>query len=302
MSRYISFFIFLLFGICHINLLYAVIHHYNSPIAVDSRVKIYVYSPNEVFIISGNHEYKTFLEFSQDEYVTYASTGDGVSWSVNQDDNYPNVIILQPSEKSARTNMVVFTNKRKYLFDLIAKEEFDVDIAYSVKFYYVEEEIEDHFDYPGKMIDSNIDKITEEDLERFELKDEDDVNSPYKKYVEKAISEEHSKHAEANAVEVEKTSQKHNYHNLNFSYDIAGDKEIMPYEVFDNGKVTFIKFPMSDAYLPNIFALNKDSSESALKMVLFKDYVVINGVHQKLTMRFKELKVNVYNKGFRYEE
>ena len=42
---------------------------FQQPISIDSRVRTYVYNPNEVFILRGNHAYQSYIEFLPNEVV-----------------------------------------------------------------------------------------------------------------------------------------------------------------------------------------------------------------------------------------
>ena len=84
------------------------------------------------------------------------------------------------------------------------------------------------------------------------------------------------------------------YENLNRNYSLAGSaSSITPAEVFDNSHVTFFNF--KSAKIPQIFTVNNDESESRLKMVQFKNSIIVDGVHKNLRLRYKNMKVTVIN-------
>lgn len=115
---------------------------HNEPITMDSRIKTYIYNQNEVFPIILHHGYHSHIDFPKSEFVQNIIIGNPVDWDIT---NRNNQIFLQTYSHDAHTNMTVITNKRTYEFDLIAKnntEEADYELAYAIRFYYPEENIE----------------------------------------------------------------------------------------------------------------------------------------------------------------
>lgn len=115
---------------------------YNEPITMDSRIKTYIYNQNEVFPIILHHGYHSHIDFPKSEFVQNIIIGNPVDWDIT---NRNNQIFLQTYSHNAHTNMTVITNKRTYEFDLIARnntEEADYELAYAIRFYYPEDNVE----------------------------------------------------------------------------------------------------------------------------------------------------------------
>ena len=110
----------------------------NQPTTIDSRIKTYIYNPNEVFPVILHHGYHTHIDLPKNEYIKNVIVGNPVDWEIEARGNQ---IFLQTHSKSAHTNMTVITSKRTYEFDLIAKNhstENDYELAYAIKFFYPE--------------------------------------------------------------------------------------------------------------------------------------------------------------------
>ena len=110
-----------------------------EPITMDSRVKTYIYNPNEVFPIVLHYGYHSHIDFPKSEFIKNIIVGNPSDWEIT---NRGNRIFLQTYSKSAHTNMTIITSKRTYEFDLLAKgdlKETDYDLAYAIRFYYPEE-------------------------------------------------------------------------------------------------------------------------------------------------------------------
>ncbi|XGA08793.1 MAG: P-type conjugative transfer protein VirB9 [Wolbachia endosymbiont of Xenopsylla cheopis] len=234
------------------------------PIAVDSRVKTFVYSPNEVFTVVLSHGYHSYIEFDEGELVQTIAMGDSVSWKVR---NIGNRLFIMPVESNGKTNMIVITSKRRsYVFDIMCKADLtkqisqnydfsaERDLSYIVRFYYPKNENE--FDY---------DKPT--------------ATTP----VEMHYSEE----------KLDKIIETNNT-KLNYIYNAGQNSDdIVPSELFDDGSLTYFKF--KDDNIPKIFIKDKKGNEMPCKMLSFNDYIVIKGVHKRLLMRYKSKYVEVVN-------
>lgn len=109
------------------------------PTAVDSRIRVMVFSPHDVYKFTGYYGYQASIEFAQDEEIVSISMGDTTSWQVVTAGFR---IFIKPMESNATTNMTVITNKRTYFFELHAEEAFDIndpELVFNVKFLYPDE-------------------------------------------------------------------------------------------------------------------------------------------------------------------
>lgn len=109
------------------------------PIATDSRIKVAVYNPDEVFVFTGHYGFQSTIQFEDDEEILTMSAGNTQSWQIKPSGNR---IFLKPVEKHATTNMTVITSKRKYLFELHAKEARaieDDELIFVLRFVYPSE-------------------------------------------------------------------------------------------------------------------------------------------------------------------
>jgi type IV secretion system protein VirB9 len=126
--------LFLLAVMFNSNLVYS-----SEPVTMDSRVKTYIYNPNEVFPVVLHYGYHTHIDLPKNEFVKNIMIGNPADWDIV---NNNNKIFLQTYSKEAHTNMTLITNKRTYEFDLVARSDgadADYDLAYAIKFYYPEE-------------------------------------------------------------------------------------------------------------------------------------------------------------------
>lgn len=106
------------------------------PITTDSRIKTYVYSPNEVYLLVLHYGFQSHIEFAKNEKIETITLGDSYAWKITPLDNR---LFIKPMEKDIRTNMTIITNVRTYQFDIVSKELEDgdeKDLVYVIRFYY----------------------------------------------------------------------------------------------------------------------------------------------------------------------
>jgi len=114
----------------------AVAYQESTKLAGESRIRTYVYNPNEVFIFTGHYGYQSNIELAPDESVDSISIGDSTAWDIIT--SGPRIFI-KPIERDATTNMTLITNKRIYLFELYAEEAENIrdeDLVFSARFIY----------------------------------------------------------------------------------------------------------------------------------------------------------------------
>ncbi len=106
------------------------------PITRDTRIKTYIYNPNEVYLLVLHYGFQSHIEFAQGESIETISLGDSYAWKITP---LANRLFIRPLEKNIRTNMTIITNKRAYQFDIVSKEleeGEEQDLVYQIKFFY----------------------------------------------------------------------------------------------------------------------------------------------------------------------
>jgi type IV secretion system protein VirB9 len=107
-----------------------------EPVAIDSRIKTFIYSQNEIYDLKFKIGYNSIIEFSKDEAIDSISFGDPYPWKIQP---LGTRLFVKPIEPGVKTNMTVITNKRVYLFevesDLPTKVD-SSDVVHVVRFFY----------------------------------------------------------------------------------------------------------------------------------------------------------------------
>ena len=238
----------------------------NNPVTVDSRIKTFVYSNNEIYSVVFNYGYHSYIEFSKGETIKMLAMGDNVSWKVKPVENK---LFIMPLEKNGKTNMLIETNKgRTYAFDLICRSESETDdkqandpgyselrdLAYIVRFF-----------YPKTEQDFELNKVNIPDI-----------------YV--------SSEPETTKNVVIKPNLTSN------NYVVDKNKKISPTELFDDGNLTYFKFANNNQTIPQIFIYDNLGKIVPCKMLLLQNYIIIKGVHKNLYLQHKDESVKITNK------
>lgn len=111
-------------------------------LATDSRIKVVAYDPNDVVRINGNHLVSTNIVLGSDEVITDVNNGDAVAWSIEKSKR-ANVLTVKPKLPQSDTNLMVYTTKRIYNFQLVTQPSYtpnSKNVTYLLQFKYPEEE------------------------------------------------------------------------------------------------------------------------------------------------------------------
>ena len=105
-----------------------------QPTAADQRIRQAVYSPSEVYEVTGSYRYTTTIEFEKGETVQYLTLGDTIAWQAHP---MGHRVHLKPVEPRAVTNMTVVTDRRAYYFRLVGTTPKDkLDATFLLRFAY----------------------------------------------------------------------------------------------------------------------------------------------------------------------
>ncbi len=110
----------------------------NKPIAMDSRIKTFIYSENDVFRLVVHYGYQTSIEFADGEEIQTISVGNNYAWQLTP---VGRRLFIKPLEENILTNMTILTNKRSYQFEVQSKllsYTVDEELVYVVRFFFPE--------------------------------------------------------------------------------------------------------------------------------------------------------------------
>lgn len=105
--------------------------------ADDPRLVERLYSADEVVTIQGHTNVQATIRFAEDEHIENVAVGDSQKWQITPN-RRANLLFVKPLTERAATNMTVVTDKRTYLFDLVASPA-NRNPLYVLSFTYPEE-------------------------------------------------------------------------------------------------------------------------------------------------------------------
>jgi len=105
--------------------------------ADDPRLVERFYSADEVVTIQGHTNVQATIRFADDEHIENVAVGDSQKWQITPN-RRANLLFVKPLTERAATNMTVVTDKRTYLFDLVASPA-NRNPLYVLSFRYPEE-------------------------------------------------------------------------------------------------------------------------------------------------------------------
>ncbi|MBU0670233.1 MAG: TrbG/VirB9 family P-type conjugative transfer protein [Alphaproteobacteria bacterium] len=87
--------------------------------AQDNRLVEIPYDESRVVRVDGQVKVQATIRFDDSEAIENVAVGDSTAWQITPNKR-ANLLFVKPLEARAATNMTVVTNKRTYLFDLVA--------------------------------------------------------------------------------------------------------------------------------------------------------------------------------------
>jgi type IV secretion system protein VirB9 len=102
--------------------------------ATDNRIRTLAYDPNEIVRILGKAGIQSTIEFADDERIENVAVGDSAAWQITPN-RRASLLFVKPLSAHSRTNMTVVTDRRTYMFDLVAGDKGSAPV-YALKFSY----------------------------------------------------------------------------------------------------------------------------------------------------------------------
>ncbi len=231
-----------------------------APAAADPRLVDRLYDPGEVVRVEGRVNVQTTIKFGEKERIENVAIGDSSKWQVTPN-RRANLLFIKPLAATASTNMTVVTNKRTYLFDLVASNNHRSPL-------YVLS-----FDYPVEL----------------EVPDE----------AELAAAQANPAGPRPNALETAAANDAYavlDPADLNFAWTREGNRQLLPDRVFDDGEATFLAWPL-DTPLPAILIRDDEGTEGPVNFAVRGDVIVVDGVPREIILRSGEQTAKLINAG-----
>lgn len=231
----------------------------------------------------------TDLAFEKGESILSVQLGDSVRWNIESaisgsaNDSVEHLIV-KPLEAGLKTSMLITTDRRTYHIRLKSTE---ADFMPAVVFSYP-----NSLKLPSKKHygdDSYLQYTSNYDSNE-DHNDYSETNSSLKNYssVQNVSSEGNSRPALNVAATYNDSTQRRNY-----NYSVDGDSKIIPQNVYDDGKRTFIVMnnPINSNYLPVLQEISSESflffgedKTNTINFTYFDNTFVVDGIYSHLRL------------------
>ena len=112
----------------------------NAAAASDPRLVEHAYDPARIVVVEGKVNVQATIRFAESEQIENVAIGDSSKWQVTPNKG-ANLLFVKPLAERAATNMTVVTDRRTYLFDLVASPMHKTPL-YVMSFSYPQDEAE----------------------------------------------------------------------------------------------------------------------------------------------------------------
>lgn len=231
----------------------------------------------------------TDLVFEKGESILSVQLGDSVRWNIESaisgsaNDSVEHLIV-KPLEAGLKTSMLITTDRRTYHIRLKSTE---ADFMPAVVFSYP-----NSLKLPSKKHygdDSYLQYTSNYDSNE-DHNDYSETNSSLKNYssVQNVSYEGNSRPALNVAATYNDSTQRRNY-----NYSVDGDSKIIPQNVYDDGKRTFIVMnnPINSSYLPVLQEISSESflffgedKTNTINFTYFDNTFVVDGIYSHLRL------------------
>jgi type IV secretion system protein VirB9 len=93
-----------------------------AALAGDPRIRQTAYDPQKVTTLHGCVGFQTTVAFAPGERIENVALGDAGLWQATPNKR-ADLLFLKPAVRNGRTNMMVVTDRRRYAFDLMARDD-----------------------------------------------------------------------------------------------------------------------------------------------------------------------------------
>jgi len=105
--------------------------------APDNRIRSLAYDSDQIVRIVGRAGIQSTIQFGADERIENVAVGDSSAWQITPN-RRASLLFVKPLNAHSRTNMTVVTDRRTYMFDLVAGDK-GMTAIYALKFTYPNE-------------------------------------------------------------------------------------------------------------------------------------------------------------------
>ncbi len=234
-------------------------------LAQDARLVERPYDPAAVVRLEGKAGVQATIRFAEDEHIENVAIGDSQKWQVTPNKR-ANLLFVKPLFERATTNMTVVTDRRTYLFDLVASP-LHRNPVYVLG-----------FAYP----DAPDDEVRRAGTD----------GGPHE-------SPDGAVPAAPSAIELAAASDPYAVVDpaaLNFAWDSQGARALLPQRIYDDGQATFLVWPAGTP-MPAILIKDHKGDEGPVNFAVRGATIVVEGVPREIVLRAGDDRAVLSNRG-----
>jgi type IV secretion system protein VirB9 len=228
--------------------------------AHDPRIIQVGYDPLAVTTLHGCFGFQSTVAFAPGEQVENVALGDAALWQATPNKR-ANLLFLKPATRNGRTNMMVVTDRRRYAFELVARDDAACRagrVTYELQFAYPAEPAPPPALAAGPPEAAAPGPATP-------------VAPPDATLPPPGVR--------------------------NTAYTFTGSVANVPARVFDDGHSIYLRWADGVA-VPAIYTLGPGKTETVVNYVVKGDYVVVDGVTRALVLRRGSVVAVLYNDAY----
>lgn len=226
-------------------------HYTLNEAKADGAASVYDYYPNAMYDVNVTTKRITDIALQPGEQVTYVAAGDTVNWLLDMSTvgSTPHIYV-KPLKENIVTNLIINTNKYSYRFVLHSGNTYTKIVS---------------FNYPEEVRQA---MMKEQARPVFESKEE------------KLFIDTHTDTDKNGLMVAKKTNSQYKFKNKKV------DKTLVPTEMYDDGKKTYIKIPATNQYnFPTLYLMD-DGQMTLVNYRVQGNYLVADRVFQHGRLKY----------------
>lgn len=238
------------------------------PLPGDVKLVVFNYDSNNTYTVLTLPGNITDIQLNEGEKITALAMGDSVQWITAKVEGH---VFIKPTRENIFTSATLVTDQRTYQLTLRSSPE-------GGKWYQ-----RVSWQYPELIV---LKQTEQEALARSQQVAAEAVRIEEKKRQAEEISITVNK-APGNPVE-----------NLNFEYTVTGDAEFKPTQIFDNGKITWLRMNVKLQEWPATFIIDDTNTTEVINPLRDGAFIKITRLFKKAVLKLKDKEVVITNNAY----
>lgn len=238
----------------------------------DVRLVVFNYDANNTFTILALPGNITDIQLNEGEKITALALGDSVQWITAKADGH---IFIKPTKPNIFTSATLVTDQRTYQLTMRSSPE-------GGKWYQ-----RVSWQYPELIV-----------MKQTEL----EFQAKAAKIALEAIKvEEKKRQADVIATSISRAPG-NPIENLNFDYTVTGNADFKPIQIFDDGKMTWLKMNNKVQEWPATFILDEGNVTEVINPLRDGDFIKVTRLFKRCVLKLKDKEIVITNNSYPFSK